>query len=61
MPIYQTNIYVCDLCGKVQSITEDAYAYTDPVVFYPPGWGNTIKDGVEIDVACQLCCGSCSE
>jgi hypothetical protein len=41
MPIYQTNIWVCEVCNSIQTTTEEVSPYSDPVV--------TPLDGVEWD------------
>jgi len=35
MPIYQTNIFMCEVCGKVSSYTKEVEMYDDPVVNLP--------------------------
>lgn len=37
MPIYQTNLWVCELCDGMVSTSKEVGAYTDPVVKHPPG------------------------
>jgi hypothetical protein len=39
MPIYQTNTWICEVCGKATSETEQASLYDDPVIRPPIGWG----------------------
>jgi hypothetical protein len=35
MPVYQTNIWICEICGKIISVTEETTPYSDPVVVPP--------------------------
>uniref|UniRef100_A0A6H1ZBM8 Uncharacterized protein n=1 Tax=viral metagenome TaxID=1070528 RepID=A0A6H1ZBM8_9ZZZZ len=37
MPIYQTNRWVCEVCGKGVSVTKVTSPYDDPVVVNPNG------------------------
>jgi hypothetical protein len=39
MPIYQTNTWICEVCGKATSETEEVTPYQDPVIYPPIGWG----------------------
>jgi hypothetical protein len=32
MPIYQTNVWVCEDCGRIETTTEEVSPYSDPVV-----------------------------
>ncbi len=32
MAIYQTNTWVCEVCGKIESSTKEVFPYDDPVV-----------------------------
>jgi hypothetical protein len=38
MPVYQTNIFICDGCGKIESQTKEEDLYGDPVINPPEGW-----------------------
>jgi rubrerythrin len=35
MPVYQINVWVCEVCGKVLSTIKEASPYSDPVVVPP--------------------------
>jgi hypothetical protein len=35
MPVYQINVWVCEVCGKALSTTEETSPYSDPVVIPP--------------------------
>lgn len=37
MPVYQTNLWVCEGCNKTVAMCEEVYPYDDPVVADPPG------------------------
>lgn len=56
MPIYQTNLWVCEACGHKVSTCADVSAYDDPVVTMPSAdrWGFVTKDGKEL-FACPEC------
>ena len=32
MAIYQTNTFICEVCGKAESVTEKVSLHEDPVV-----------------------------
>lgn len=32
MAIYQTNIYICGVCGKIESTTKEVELHDDPIV-----------------------------
>lgn len=54
--IYRTEIYVCDLCGKVQSFSEEGDPYSDPVIKYPEGWDAVeTADGTDYKYLCPDC------
>lgn len=53
MPVYQTNIFICDVCGKVESITKLQSTYYDPVIVPPDRWGYTKND--------RFACSNCME
>ena len=36
--IIQTNIYICDFCGLIDSETEDQFLYADPMIEPLDGW-----------------------
>jgi len=46
MPVYQTNLWICEVCGGVDSTIEETSPYSDPVVRPPNGeeWGFTKED-----------------
>lgn len=53
MPIYQTNLWVCELCGKTESTSEEVTMWSDPVVSPPqrdPGNPETQWDVVKVTV-----------
>ena len=56
MPVYQTNLWVCEICGDTQSTSEETEPYSDPVVRPPDGieWEYVAKDGKEL-LACPPC------
>lgn len=56
MPIYQTNLWVCELCDNMVSTSEEVHAHDDPVVSYPPGdpW-EYLKVAKEYRLACPDC------
>jgi ribosomal protein L37AE/L43A len=37
MAIYQTNIWICEVCGKQSVTVEEVSPYSDPVVAPPKG------------------------
>lgn len=56
MSVYQTNVWVCEVCGFVESTSEETSPYSDPVVLPPRGveWEYLKKDGKEL-LACPAC------
>ena len=56
MPIYQINVWVCELCETVQTTSEIVSPYSDPVVTYPSGgtWEYIAKDDREV-LVCPTC------
>ena len=58
MPIYQTNIWICERCGATDSETMEADFYSDPVVSPP---GNRNWDYHKIDGEHLLCCPVCCQ
>ena len=62
MPIYQTNLWVCELCNKVVSTSKEVGAYDDPVVTYPHGdpW-DYVRVAKEERLACPDCVARYSE
>lgn len=56
MPIYQTNVWICEVCGKIESSTEEVFPYADPVVIEPNGnvWEYT-RDYPNEKLACPEC------
>jgi len=58
MPVYQTNLWVCEVCGGTQSTSEETSPYSDPIVRPPDGieWVYLAKDGKDL-LACPLCQG----
>ena len=53
MPIYQTNRWICEICGKEIIVTEEVFPYSDPVVCSPNGeeWDYILDD--------KLACSNC--
>ena len=37
MPIYQMNLWICEVCGTCATTTEEVSPFDDPVVGYPHG------------------------
>ena len=35
MPIYQTNLWVCEVCSSIHTTTEEVTPFSDPVVGHP--------------------------
>lgn len=62
MPIYQTNLWVCEVCHKQVPDCKEVGTYADPVVGYPPGgeWGFLLVDGKEV-LACPACMAAAVE
>lgn len=59
MPIYQTNVFVCEVCGLIESVTESYDMHYDPVITPPSdGWNYTEK---EDKLACPNCMKKDSE
>jgi len=57
MPIYQTNIWICENCGMIISTTEEVNPYYDPVVIPPNDkWEHCKVGGKEL-----LCCPDCND
>ena len=58
MPVFQTNLWVCEGCGVVASTARETSPYGDPVVAPPEGeqWEYVSKDGAELLVCpdCQV-------
>ena len=54
MAVYQTNTFICEVCGKIISNTEVVFPHTDPVVNPPEGWGFVDLRGDEV-----FSCGDC--
>jgi hypothetical protein len=56
MPIYQTNLWICEICGRISSTTEEVSPYDDPVI-NPPNreeWDYIYENGNE-----KLICDHC--
>lgn len=52
MPVYQTNIFICDSCGKIESQTKEEDLYGDPVINSPEDWRNLVCSdclGLEVE------------
>ena len=56
MPIYQTNLWICELCGHTEATVEETCPYSDPVVVPPGGveW-DYIGTGADEKLACPKC------
>lgn len=56
MPVYQINMWVCEVCDKTLSTTEETSPYSDPVVKPPNNieWGY-VGDGPNEKLACPEC------
>jgi ribosomal protein L37AE/L43A len=56
MPIFQTNVWVCEICNKCESTSEEVGPYSDPVVIPPNGieWEYIKRNGKEL-LACPKC------
>lgn len=56
MPIYQTNVFVCEVCGKVESSTKKVEIFDDPVIVSPSSeeWDIVRVEGKE-RFACPDC------
>ncbi len=56
MTIYQTNVWICEICGAIESSTEEVFPYGDPVVIEPNGnvWEYT-RDYPNEKLACPKC------
>jgi|GEM_PF-3469167 hypothetical protein len=37
MTIYQTNLWICEVCGKHSATVEEVTPHSDPVVYPPDG------------------------
>lgn len=53
MSIYQTNVFICEVCGKIESCTHKSYLYSDPIINPPDGWG--YDDENEDKLSCNNC------
>jgi len=59
MTIYQTNVWICDGCGRIETTTERVSAYSDPVVALPDQeweWVKTLDMRYE-----EFVCPKCQE
>ncbi len=55
MPIYQTNIWICEICGKVESITKETNLWTNSVETPPSGEWDYVGANEVKKLACQEC------
>lgn len=56
MPIYQINIWICEVCEKTMSTTAKVFPFYDDTVEYP----NKIEwDYIDIDEDEKLACPEC--
>lgn len=54
MTIIQTNIWICEDCGKVESTCWETSAYSDPVVSEPrQGWDIRKRDDILVCPECM--------
>lgn len=56
MPVYQTNMWVCEKCHKITTTSEETFPWSDPVV-QPPNdecWDYFDIEGKEL-----LLCPNC--
>jgi hypothetical protein len=53
MPIFMTKLFICEVCGKLSSETEETWLYSDTPVNPPDNekWGFNDDD--------ELCCPDC--
>lgn len=56
MPVYQINLYACDICGHVQYTTATTFLGCESEVAppYHEEWGIITKDDAEF-LACPAC------
>lgn len=56
MPIYQINIWICDICGKSYQTSVETMPFSDPIVEYPTSekWEYVGKD-IDEKLACPEC------
>ncbi len=56
MPIYQVNIWVCEVCNKTVSTAEETSPYSDPVIVPPNDeeW-DYVGDHPDEKLACPNC------
>jgi hypothetical protein len=56
MSVYQTNLWVCEVCGKHSVAANEVSPYSDPVVFPPEGekW-DYVGEPLHEKLACPEC------
>lgn len=54
MAIYQINLFVCDSCGKTDTVLEEPSLYSDPLVSNI-GWGWHPFNGDTNQIYCPEC------
>jgi acetone carboxylase gamma subunit len=47
MTVYQTNVFICEVCGHIESVTCETSMYDDPIVLPKNKWGIIEHDGEE--------------
>lgn len=66
--IIQTNTFICEICGRMESVTKEVGIYDDPVIIFPENtrpvilcpendkWGyRYISDGGDDKLRCPEC------
>ena len=56
MPVYQINVWVCEVCNRVGKTAAETFPYSDPVVVPPDheDWEYIGERGAEL-LACPSC------
>jgi hypothetical protein len=55
MPVFQTNVWVCELCGGIKSATEEVTPWTDKAVTRPKGCWEYLGIAPHEKLACPKC------
>lgn len=53
--IYITQINICDICGKTDSVTKEGEEYEETSINYPHGWAEVWKDENTCIAYCPEC------
>ena len=61
--IIQTVTYVCEFCGKMHSLSKEAWGFDDYIITIPDGWDGNVnvpkesrKNRIDdIAIACPAC------